>query len=189
MRSLPPVNSTGTVAGRGSRIVSGPDQYSDASRRALTGSGPICVITCSVSAAMSAIACDADRPLTEKSLLTARAENGSTASPYRGSVGIAATPPARMAAAASATDLPRRMRRSEANLHVFLRCHVDAFDEADAMRVVLHDHRARADAVAEKSHALHERPVGDARRGEDDVLAGREILRVVDHLEIRAAPR
>ena len=39
-------------------------------------------------------------------------------------------------------------------------------------------------AVAEEAHALHQRAVGDAGRGEDDVLARREILRLVDPLEV-----
>src|SRR2546421_9124489 len=79
----------------------------------------------------------------------------------------------------------RRMTAaSEANLHVLRRSHVNAVDEADAVRVVLHDHGARADAVAEEPDAFHQRPLGDARRGEDDVVARREIPRLVDLLEI-----
>src|SRR3954463_13797760 len=70
---------------------------------------------------------------------------------------------------------------------------VDAVDEPDAVRVVLHDHRVGAGAVAEEADAAHQRAVGDAGRGENDVPAGREILGAVDALEVgdphRAAAR
>src|SRR6266487_1005387 len=108
---------------------------------------------------------------------------------------MATMPPAAMMAAASARTsaegrtgsmATRRMgtRASEADLHVLGGGHMDAVDEADAVRVVLHDDRARTDAVAEKAHALHRRALGDACGSEDDVVAGREILGSVDPLEV-----
>src|SRR5688572_24930102 len=85
--------------------------------------------------------------------------------------------------------------RSEADIPdvAFLaRLHVDAVDEADAMRMRLHDERRRPDAVAEEADALHDRAISDARRGKDDVLPRRQILRAIDPLEIgnthRTAP-
>src|SRR6185436_12147216 len=84
------------------------------------------------------------------------------------------------------------MTASEADLDVLLRRDVNTVDEPDAVRVVLHDDRARANAVAEETDALHEGALGDARGREDDVVARREILRLVDLLQIldahRAAP-
>src|SRR4029077_15146989 len=68
----------------------------------------------------------------------------------------------------------------EPNLDVLVRIDVDAVDETNAMRVILHDDRAGANAFAEKPHAFHERAVGHAGRREDDLPAGREILRPVD---------
>src|SRR5258706_14013695 len=61
---------------------------------------------------------------------------------------------------------------------------VDAVDEPDAVRIVLHDHGACANAVTEESDAFHQRPIRDAGCGEDDALARRQILRAVDFLEI-----
>ena len=54
------------------------------------------------------------------------------------------------------------------DLDVCGRCDVNAVDEPDPVRLVLHDHRARADAVAEEPDAAHQRAVGDAGRREDD---------------------
>src|SRR5262249_40417800 len=79
--------------------------------------------------------------------------------------------------------------RSEANLHVGFLRHVDAVDEADAVRLVLHDHGAGPRAVAEEADAAHQRAVGDAGRCEDDAVAGREIFRAVDLVEGGNPPR
>src|ERR1700716_2337456 len=65
----------------------------------------------------------------------------------------------------------------EANLDVRRRGHVNAVDEADLVRVVLHDDRAGPGAVAKEAHTAHQRAVGDARGGEDDLAAGSEVLR------------
>src|SRR3954453_3957745 len=78
---------------------------------------------------------------------------------------------------------------SESDLHVGILRDVNAVDEPDAVRLVLHDHRTGARAVAEKADAAHQRAVGDTGRREDDVFAGREILRPVDALEVLDAHR
>src|ERR1700674_459051 len=70
-----------------------------------------------------------------------------------------------------------RSTPSEVDLHISRRRDMDAVDEPDAVRIVLHDHRARPGAVSEESDPLHQRTVGDAGRGENDPLARREILR------------
>src|SRR5687767_4494147 len=62
--------------------------------------------------------------------------------------------------------------------------HVDAVDETHPPRMRLHHQRHGPGAVAEEAHALHQRAVGDAGRGEDDVLARGEIPRLVDPLEV-----
>src|SRR6185503_19299399 len=61
---------------------------------------------------------------------------------------------------------------------------VNAVDEPDLVRLVLHDHRTGADAVAEEANAPHQRAVGDAGRREDDVLAGGEVRGAVDLLDV-----
>src|SRR4051794_14575438 len=77
----------------------------------------------------------------------------------------------------------------ESDLHVGILRDVNAVDEPDAVRLVLHDHRTGARAVAEEADAAHQRAVGDAGRREDDAFAGREIPRSVDPLEILDAHR
>src|SRR3989442_11064227 len=66
---------------------------------------------------------------------------------------------------------------------------MNAVDEPDLMRIVLHDHRTGSDAVAEESYALHQRSVGDAGGGENHAGAWREILGSVNPLEIGDAHR
>src|SRR5262245_60215986 len=83
----------------------------------------------------------------------------------------------------------RGWQSSETYLHVGVRRDVDAVDETDAVRFVLHDHRAGPRAVAEKADAAHQRAVGDAGGREDDAVARREILRAVHLLEISDAHR
>src|SRR5258706_11922610 len=73
---------------------------------------------------------------------------------------------------------------SEMYLDVRRLSDVDAVDEPDAVRVVLHDHRAGADAVSEEPHALHQRAVRHPGGGKDDVLPRRQIRRPVDLLDI-----
>src|SRR5262245_10743811 len=73
---------------------------------------------------------------------------------------------------------------SESDLHIDVWRDVDAVDEPDAMRLVLHDDRAGPHAVSEESHAAHERAVGDTGGGEDDARPGGEILRSIDPLEV-----
>src|SRR4051812_45449499 len=65
------------------------------------------------------------------------------------------------------------------------RVDVDAVDEADPVRVRLHHQRRRPDPVAEEPHPFHQRPVGDAGGGKNDVLTRRQVLRAVDALRIR----
>src|SRR4029453_16628838 len=72
----------------------------------------------------------------------------------------------------------------EANFDIRRGRDVDAVDEPDAVRIVLHDHGAGANAVAEEPDAFHQRAVGHAGGGEDDAVAGRQILRRVDLLEV-----
>ena len=50
--------------------------------------------------------------------------------------------------------------------------------------LALHDDRAGANAIAEEADAFHQRAVGDAGRGEDERLAGRQVLRRVDPLQV-----
>src|SRR3954462_11070574 len=78
---------------------------------------------------------------------------------------------------------------SGSDLHVGILRDVNAVDEPDAVRLVLHDHRTGARAVAEKADAAHQRAVGHAGRRADDVFAGREMLRPVDALEVLDAHR
>src|SRR3954463_16092271 len=73
---------------------------------------------------------------------------------------------------------------SESDLHVGILRDVNAVDEPDAVRLVLPDHRAGARPVAEEPDAAHQRAVGDAGRREDNVFAGREILRSIDAFEV-----
>src|SRR5919197_5045968 len=87
--------------------------------------------------------------------------------------------------ALEAVEAPAMTRRaSEPNLHVGVVRDVNAVDEPDPVGIVLHDHRARASAIAEESHAAHQRAVGHAGRGEDDAPAGREIAGAIDLLEV-----
>src|SRR2546422_7035923 len=87
---------------------------------------------------------------------------------------------------------PSSRATSEMNLDVGRPRDVDAVDEPDAVRIVLHDHRAGADAVAEEPNTFHQRAVGHAGGRKDNAVARREILRCVDLPEIgdphRAAP-
>src|SRR5213076_2173350 len=59
--------------------------------------------------------------------------------------------------------------------------------EADQALAQRHDDRAGAVAAAEETHAVHEGAVGDARRDEEDVRPGGEILLSVDALQVRDA--
>src|SRR5712692_4345638 len=81
------------------------------------------------------------------------------------------------------------MQSSESDLHVLRVGDVDAVHEPDLVRLVLHDHRAGARAVAEEPDAAHQRAVGDAGGGEDDALAWRQIARAVNPREILDAHR
>src|SRR5687768_9186393 len=93
-------------------------------------------------------------------------------------------------AAAAARMLRRDWRSSkeerglETNLDGRPRVDLDAVDETHAMRVGLHHDRAGTNAGAEKLDALHQRAIGDAGRGEDDVLAASEIFGFVNLLEV-----
>src|SRR6478736_5041170 len=78
---------------------------------------------------------------------------------------------------------------SKADPHHPLLLDVNRVDEADARRVALHDDRAGAGAVAEETDAAHQATVGDAGGGEDDALAGGELLRGVDAVRIGDAHR
>src|SRR5687767_11482563 len=77
--------------------------------------------------------------------------------------------------------------RSEADIPdvaVLAGLHVDAVDEADAVRVRLHDERRGPHAVAEETDALHDRAVGHAGGGKHDVLPRGEVFRTIDSLEV-----
>src|SRR3954468_19884520 len=77
----------------------------------------------------------------------------------------------------------------EPYLHVHTVGDVNAVDEPDLVRVVLHDHRAGADAVAEEADSPHQRAVGHSSGRENDARPWREILRAIDLLEIGNAHR
>src|SRR5438874_8172286 len=57
---------------------------------------------------------------------------------------------------------------------------VDGVNEAYVARLGRHHERVRASARAEEADAAQERAVCDARRNEDDLPAGREVVRMVD---------
>src|SRR5688572_15564988 len=67
--------------------------------------------------------------------------------------------------------------------------HVNGVDEPDHVRRALHDNRARADAVPEEPHALHQRAVRYAGGYESHRLARREIRGRVDPLDVGDAHR
>src|SRR4051812_48991214 len=58
--------------------------------------------------------------------------------------------------------------------------HVDGIHEPDGLRLVGHHHRVGAGAATEESNALEQVAGRDTRRGEDQVLAGSEVLGAVD---------
>src|SRR5207237_6161078 len=64
---------------------------------------------------------------------------------------------------------------------------VDCINEAYVARLGRHHERVRATARAEEADAAQERAVGDARRDEDDLLAGREVVRMVDLVRVADA--
>src|ERR1700747_2372211 len=86
----------------------------------------------------------------------------------------------------SASIATRRIQppASEPDLHVLRGGHMNAVDEANTVRVILHDDRTCADAVAEKADALHQRALSDAGGGENDVVPRREILGAIDPLDV-----
>src|SRR3989441_3946320 len=92
----------------------------------------------------------------------------------------------------SNVELERDKVVLEPDLDISRRRDVNAVDESNLMRIVLHDNRARPGAVAEKTDAAHQRAVGDAGGGKDDLLARGEFLRAIDFLEVgnphRATP-
>src|SRR5438477_12388439 len=105
---------------------------------------------------------------------------------------FAAGPRSRLRRSALLRSTVRFHNDSETDLHVCRRRDVNAVDESNLMRIVLHDHRARPGAVAEKTHTAHQRAVGDAGGGKDDLLTASEVLRAIDFLEVgnphRATP-
>src|SRR5437588_2767518 len=64
---------------------------------------------------------------------------------------------------------------------------VDGVNEAYVARLGRHHERVRASARAEESDAAQERAVCDARRDEDDLPAGREVVRMVDLVRVADA--
>src|SRR5437763_6767333 len=64
---------------------------------------------------------------------------------------------------------------------------VDGVNEAYVARLGRHHERVCASARAEEAHPAQERAVGDARRDEDDLPAGREVVRVVDLVRVADA--
>src|SRR5215208_2899692 len=61
---------------------------------------------------------------------------------------------------------------------------VDGVDEAYVARLGRHHERVRAVTRPEEADAAQERAVGDAARDEDDLLARREVVRVVDLVRV-----
>src|SRR4051812_33003932 len=74
---------------------------------------------------------------------------------------------------------------SEANFQVRVALGVDGIDEADLVWHRRHHEGVGPRAIAEEAYSPEERPVCDARRREDDALAGREVLRPVHAFDIR----
>src|SRR5262245_12216108 len=74
----------------------------------------------------------------------------------------------------------------KANLlgHPHLVVDMNAVNEADAMRMRLHDERRRPDAVTKEPDAFHQRAIGHAGGGKHNVVAGGEVLRAVGLLEV-----
>ena len=66
--------------------------------------------------------------------------------------------------------------------------HVDRVDEADLLGLVGHHQRVGPRAAAEEADALEQVAGGDAGRGEDEVLAGRQVLGAVDARPRRRGP-
>src|SRR5687768_8693701 len=61
---------------------------------------------------------------------------------------------------------------------------VNAVDEANPVRMRLHHERRGADAVAEETHAFHQRAVGPAGCGKHDVRPRGELLRAIDSRDV-----
>src|SRR5438105_4720393 len=79
------------------------------------------------------------------------------------------------------------IRNLKSNYCVRAALDVDCINEAYVARLGRHHERVRATARAEEADAAQERAVGDARRDEDDLLAGREVVRVVDLVRVADA--
>src|SRR5688500_1202990 len=73
---------------------------------------------------------------------------------------------------------------SELYFEVLGSVHLNTVDKTDPGRMRLHDERRRPRAVAEEADAAHQRAVGDTGRREHDPLGGREVLRLVNPLEV-----
>ena len=107
---VPPVTSRASDARRGTSSVSGPGQNAPPGAAAIAGSRPRCAATCAASAATSGSARVGGAPLhREHARDGVGVENGSAASPYSVSVGIATTPPSRI------HSRPPRSRRAAAH--------------------------------------------------------------------------
>src|SRR5437868_8759077 len=76
----------------------------------------------------------------------------------------------------AATSLELIAALCEANLDIGTLLQVDAVDEADLPRRLGHDHGGSSRALTEEAHAAHQRSVGDAGGGEDELLAGSKIV-------------
>src|SRR3954468_7333587 len=61
---------------------------------------------------------------------------------------------------------------------------MDCVNESYVARLRRHNERVRAAAGAEEAYAAQKRAVGDARRDEDYLPAGREVVRVVDLVRV-----
>src|SRR5256714_1295838 len=79
------------------------------------------------------------------------------------------------------------IRNLKSNHGVRAALDVDGVNEAYVARLGRHHERVCASARAEEADAAQERAVGDARRDEDDLPAGREVVRVVDLVRVADA--
>src|ERR1022692_979940 len=74
--------------------------------------------------------------------------------------------------------LNRRLQEPHLQIRPLLQ--VDAFHESHLTGAERHDHGRCPRAFAEEAHSLHQRAFGNAGGGEDELLAGGQVFRLVD---------